>query len=319
MPGGSDRRSLAALLALGAIWGATFPVAEVGVRGGANPFLLVALVLGLAALVTLPYAAARRAPRPGAFELLRSAGLGALLIAGINLPLYWGLRTAAGGTASIVYATSPLLSILALRALRSPVEIGRRQAAALGAGLSGVVLLGWATVGASLLAGVAALAAFVIGASCQGTGAVLVGRARPHGEGPWGLGAQFVGGATAAFVALPWLGGRIAFPLTAPVIGSFLYVGLVSMVVGYSLFFLLIDRVGAVRANQVTFLNPIVAVAIGTALFAEPFRPLELAALALILAALYLLQPRAGRSEVSVEAMPSPIEPRRRATPSGRA
>ncbi|HXQ94544.1 MAG TPA: DMT family transporter [Thermoplasmata archaeon] len=278
------------LLLLGVLWGATFPVARVAVAAGADPFLLVVLDLLLAAAVLAPVAAASRSPRPVALELARSAGLGALLIAGINVPLYWGLQHATGGSASIVYATSPILSLLALYAAGSPVVLHRRQLLALTLGLGGVVLLGLQTSGASASTNLAVLAAFALGASCQGAGAVLVGRARPEGEGHWGLTFQFLGGAGAAAVTLPFLASSAPFPVTLSTVGSVVYVGVVSMAVGYTLFFDLIHRAGAVRANQVTFLNPVVALTVGVVAFGESWQPLEGVALACIIGALVLLQ-----------------------------
>lgn len=289
------------------IWGATFPIARIGVVAGANPFLLVGIDLLLAVVVMVPLALADRSRRPPARELARSAGLGALLIAGINLPLDWGLRVATGGTASIVYATSPMVSLLVLALLGSPAEIRRRELEALLLGLGGVVLLGFASTGSSVLAGLAALVAFSIGAICQGTGAVLVGRARPRGEGSWGLSFQFLGAALAAFAALPLLSRSPAFPLNAATVGSVAYVGVVSLAVGFTLFFRLIQRSGAVRANQVTFLNPVVAVCTGVLLFGERFEPLEAVALALIIAALALLQPRARPRAEERGSIPAPI------------
>ncbi len=273
------------------MWGATFPVARLGVAAGADPILLVVLDLLLAASLMAAVAALTRTHRPSVRALAQSAALGALLIAGINLPLYWGLRGATGGTASIVYATAPIISLVVLGLLGGSIAFRRRQVAALVVGLGGVAVLGFATAGPVLVAGLAALAAFALGAACQGTGAVLIGRARPRGEDPWGLTFQFVGAAAASLVALPILSPAPAFPVTAATVGSVVFVGVLSLVVGYTLFFDLIQRVGAVRANQVTFLNPVVAVGVGVVVFGERFVPLELGALALVVLALALLQP----------------------------
>jgi len=283
---------IAQLALLGTIWGATFPIARVGVQAGADPVLLVALDLLLATAVMASVAVITRTQLPRLREMAQSAGLGALLIGGINLTLYWGLQFATGGTASIVYATSPILSLVVLVILRAPVEIRRRQVAALAIGLGGVVLLAVATTQGSLVAGLGALAAFALGAACQGTGAVLVGRSRPLGENHWGLTFQFVGGAVAAFALLPLLSRSPALPISAATVGSIAFVGVVTMAFGYTLFFAMIQRFGAVRANQVTFLNPVVALVIGVFAFGEGFQPIEAVALACIVVALGLLQPR---------------------------
>jgi len=295
------------LVLLGVLWGAIFPIARIAVAAGANPFLLVVLDLALASAVMAPVALLSGEARPSGRSLLGSAGLGALLIAGINLPLYWGLQHATGGSASIVYATAPILSLVVLRLLRSSGPVRPRQLGALAVGLGGVVILGLGTTGGNLAAGAAALAAFGVGALCQGVGAVVAGRARPAGEGTWGLTFEFVGGTTAALVALPFLARAPTFPLNATTVGSVAYVGAVGIAVGYLVFFRLIHRFGAVRANQVTFLNPVVAVAAGVLVFGERFVPLEGVALVAIVVALALLQPPSARGSPGPEPVPGKV------------
>jgi drug/metabolite transporter (DMT)-like permease len=311
----SGRSALALLVVLGVLWGATFPISRLGVATGANPFLLVALAFVLAAAVTAPVAAARRVPRPSGISLLQSAGIGALLIAGINLPLYWGERFATGGAASVVYATSPMISFAFGLAVGSAERVGRRGIVALGLGLAGVVVLALAA-GGSAVTSVWGLAAFGLGATCQGAGAVALGRARPRGETAWGATAQFAGGGLASVVVLALVAPRLTIGWSPPVIASVLYVGLVSFAVGYAIFFELIRRRGPVGANQVTFLNPVVALALGVVVFGEPFAVEEVGGLALILLALALLhlpgrRPTPDSGSAGGSPTPGPVEQRR--------
>jgi drug/metabolite transporter (DMT)-like permease len=293
------RPALALLLVLGVLWGATFPISRLGVESGANPFLLVAIAFGLAAVASAPLAVARRAGMPSGRSLLQSAGIGALLIAGINLPLYWGERFATGGAASVVYATAPILSLGFALALGTGIRIGRRGVFALLLGVAGVAVLAVAS-GSAAVTSVWGLAAFGLGATCQAAGAVTLGRVRPRGETPWGATFQFLGGGIAALVVMAAIDPTLALPATPAVVGSILYVGLISMAVGYAIFFELIRRQGAVGANQVTFLNPVVALALGVLAFGEPFALEEVGGLALILLAVALLhlpEPPATRDD----------------------
>jgi drug/metabolite transporter (DMT)-like permease len=307
------------LVLLGVLWGVTFPVSRLGVTAGANPFLLVAIDFGIAAALAGSYAAARRSVRPPPASLAASAGVGALLIAGINLPLFWGERFATGGAASVVYATSPLVSLGFAALLGARERVGLRTGTALALGLGGVLVLAL-SAGGTAITSPWGLAAFGLGATCQGAGAVVLVRLRPRGEGPWGATFQFVGGGVASLVVVAAIAPRLTFPGTAPVVGSVLYVGVVSMAAGYAIFFDLLRTHGAVGANQVTFLNPIVALAVGVLLFAEPFVAEELVGLALILAALGLLHLR-PRERAPTPAAPSPAgraapEPPSRLAPS---
>ncbi len=107
----SDPIALALPATLGVLWGATFPIARLGIDAGANPFFLVTVDLVPATALLGTVSAVTGAPRPSRREAERSLALGALLIGGINLPLFWGEPYATGGAAAIVYATAPLVGI----------------------------------------------------------------------------------------------------------------------------------------------------------------------------------------------------------------
>ena len=287
---GFSREDLALLVVLGIIWGATFPVARLGVAAGANPFLLVTLDMFLAAALMAALAVGRGAARPDDRSLLESVGLGALLIGGINLTLFWGEQFVTGGAASIVYATSPFISLFSALALGASPRGRAVPLVAPLVGLAGVVALAFTSSGTGVVTDPLGLAAFALGALCQGVGATLVGRARPHGEGTWGLSFQFLGAGLVALVLLPLIGKSYSLPLGPATVGSILFLALLTLVSGYTIFYRLIRRVGPVRANVVTFLNPVFALVLGVAVFGESFQPYESLGLALVLVALVLLQ-----------------------------
>ena len=300
--------SVPALLVLGVLWGATFPIARIGIEAGANPFWLVTGDFALATAVSAVLALVGRAPRPSARTLAESAALGALMIGGINLPLYWGEQFATGGAASIVYATSPVLSLVFVLAIRHGPRPGPLRVLALAIGFAGVLVLSLVASAGGPVTDPWGIAAFALGATCQGAGAVMIGWRRPEGEARWGQTGAFAGAAAAGLVTIGLLRPSFALPASPGALGSLLYVGIVSMVIGYTIFYRMIQRWGAVSANLVTFVNPIVAVALGVLAFAEAFQLSELAGLALVLLALTLLElprrprpeagtgPRAGRS-----------------------
>ncbi len=302
--------SLLLLGVLGLIWGATFPMARLGIAAGADPFLLVTVDLLLAAGAVAVLAAATRAMWPGRRELGVSAAVGALLIGGINLPLFWGEQYATGGAAAIVYATSPLVSVVASGLIGSRLQLSWLQRAALAIGLLGVILLALTTVGTSVLSNAWAIPAFALGAVCQGTGAVVFARAKPGGEGRWGLTFELLGAGAAGLVVLPLVARSYAFPATAAVAASVLFVGLGTLALGYLIFFELVRRDGPVRANVVTFINPVVALAVGVLVLGEAFQAYELLGLGVVLVALGLLEgPAIAASGVARTRGPARAEP----------
>jgi drug/metabolite transporter (DMT)-like permease len=285
-----DPVALLLLVALGGIWGATFPVAKLGIGAGANPFVLVTVDLLLAVATLALISTATRAVRPARRELGISAAVGALLIGGINLPLFWGEQFSTGGAAAIVYATAPLVSVVAATALGARLGLGWLERGALAVGLVGVIVLALTSLGTDVLTSGWAVAAFALGAVCQGTGAVLFARTKPSGESRWGLTFELLGAAGVAVVALPFAARAYSLPISAPVLVSMLFVGFGTLALGYLIFFELVRRAGPVRANVVTFLNPIVALAVGVFVFGEAFQVFELAGLGIVLIALGMLE-----------------------------
>jgi drug/metabolite transporter (DMT)-like permease len=282
--------AVARLALLGLLWGTTFPMVRLGVAAHANPFLLLAAALAVAAAGMALLAWAFPDAAVSGRALLGSLGLGAILIGGNNLFLFWAVQFTTGGVASVVYATIPLLSVL----VALPLGVGERptapMAAALGLGLLGVVVLGVVSTGTSLVTNGWAIAGLFGGAVAQSVGAVLVMRARPLGESRAGQAAQFTGAATAALVVTAAYGGAWRLPASAPVVGALLYFALFSAIAGYTVYFALIRKIGAVGANLVTYLNPLVALAVGVFLLGEAFASSELLGLALILGAVAVLE-----------------------------
>jgi drug/metabolite transporter (DMT)-like permease len=77
---------------------------------------------------------------------------------------------------------------------------------------------------------------------------------------------------------------------TRALAGLALGLGLCGMGLTYIFYYLIVDRLGAVKASGVTYIPPVVALIIGTALAGEPVRPLDLLAMAAILAGVAILQ-----------------------------
>jgi drug/metabolite transporter (DMT)-like permease len=91
----------------------------------------------------------------------------------------------------------------------------------------------------------------------------------------------------AAILEHPWT----ASP-TMTSLGGIAALGLLSTAVAYLLYFRLLARVGATNLLLVTFLLPVVALALGAAFLGERVPPIDLLGLALILAGLAAIDGR---------------------------
>lgn len=283
-------RQTAMLIALAAVWGASFlfiaiAVEELGAIGVAEGRVVLALV-GLMAYAV----AVRRLPS------LRARWRGYLLLGTVNAALPFALIAAAEETipaslAAIVNATAPLFSALGAAIwLSEPMD--RRGAAGLGLGVAGVALVvGLAPVhldAATLLAVGASLAA----AAAYAVGGHVV-KLRFAGETPLALaiGQQ----AMAMLVLLPLL--AVVPPRHAPGSGTvwaIVGLGLACTALAYLLYFRLIAELGATSALTVTYLVPVFGVLWAAIFRDEHITAGMIAGAAIVLAGVVMVTRRAA-------------------------
>ena len=293
MPGADGepdaRRTLLLLIVVGLIWGSAYPVIRFGIVSGATPitFAAVRYAFSAAAMAVLAILLAVR--RPSARSLGTSALLGIPVVGVYGLLLYVGEGTTSGGLASILIATTPLLTALfALPALPGE-RLPRLGYFGLVVGFVGAFVLVVPPPGIRLASSVWGPVEVVGAAISFAAGSVVLRRIRPEGETLWGVSVQFLTAAAVLGITLPLLEPGAGLPLTGSVLLSLAYLVALPSVAGYALYFYLHHRVGPGRANVVAYVNPIAALTIGILVFAEPFRWWELAGFGLVLIGLTLL------------------------------
>jgi drug/metabolite transporter (DMT)-like permease len=281
-----SRRQLASLLALSAIWGASFMFIKVGVRDF-EPGALVAVRIGLAALTLIAVVAWRPGLRAGA-RAVRGFVLPLIAVGALNtaLPFWlitWAETSIDSGLAAILNASAPLFTaLLAWRFAR-----GQRMT---GARLVGV-LVGF--VGVALLVGfpggdsdpLAALAVVLAGL-CYAGGALYIGeRMRPLSPVLVSAGSMVA----ASIFVFPL--GVAQAPTEMPgwkPLASVILLGVVCTGVAYLLYFSLIAGAGASRAILVTYLTPAIALLYGAVFLDEDVTLVAVGGLALVLAGVAL-------------------------------
>lgn len=273
------------LLALAALWGASFLFIKVAVRE-LSPATLIVGRLGLAALtlgLLVPFVV-------GTGETLRQLRANAawlVVVALVNtaIPFWllsWGETRIDSGLASIIQAAVPIFNaVIAFAAFRE-VRVTGVRLLGVGVGFVGVALL----VGAQPQGKVLGALAVVGMAFCYGVGGLLTGR---YLGGVKPIVVAFASTAIAAAVALPF--GAAAAPHHLPAwktIGSVLVLGIPLTAGAYLLFFGLITGAGAAYASLVTYLIPPIALAYGAIFLDERFGIAAFGGLALILAGVAL-------------------------------
>jgi drug/metabolite transporter (DMT)-like permease len=311
-------RAWASFGAVSTLWGIPYLLIKVAVDHGVPPAFLawVRVVLGGAVLLGLAW-------RAGLLEHLRGRvrwlAVFALFEVAIPFPLIaTGERHVASSLAAIIVAAAPLfVALLALRFDESERAEGRRLAG-LVVGLLGVVAL----VGIDLAGHVDEL---------LGALAILVA-ALGYAIGPMVLKRHLADldprasmGASLAIAALLLAPAAAADPPThmpsATAIVALVALGLFCTALAFVFYGALIAEVGAGRALVITYVNPVVAVALGMAILGERPHATALAGLLLILAGSWLstdgrLPPglaavllRAGRRSGQVNPESPPLEP----------
>jgi drug/metabolite transporter (DMT)-like permease len=279
-----DRRSWLLLLALGAIWGASYLFIKIGLRD-LSPSMVAFLRIALAALVLLPFAASR-----GALSGVRSkvpwlALLGAVQVAGPFVLISAGEEEIPSSLAGILVASAPLFTaVLAVWVDHQERSQGLRLGGVL-IGFGGVALLLGLDLGGSgpaLLGGLAV----VLASLGYAIGGFIV-KHRLAGLAPLGMSAAVMAVST-IFLLPPAL---LTAPEAAPALGpaaAVLALGVLGTGIAFVIFYGLIASVGPARAFLVTYLAPGFAVVYGALLLSERVTVATWAGLALILSGSWL-------------------------------
>ena len=304
------RRGLLLFAAVSFVWGTPYLFIKVAVDDGVSPAFLSFFRVALAALVLLPIAWRRGALRGlGA----RWRAILAFAVFEIVLPfplIAFGEQHVSSSLAAILIAALPLT--IALVAIRYDAEerVGGARLLGLFVGLGGVVLLLGLDVAGSPdeLMGALAILAATVG---YAIGPMIIKRKlsdRPA------IGSMALSMAMAAGLLAP--AAALTAPAATPSGDALLSIGILGLVctaLAFLLWFALIADIGPSRASVITYVNPVVAVALGVIILGESVTAGAVAGLLLILAGSWL---STGGTPPGGLRVPAWIRPRRGTAPS---
>ena len=284
-----DARAILLGLAFALMWSSAFTSARV-IVAHAPPLSALALRFwisgGLAVAIALALGQSWR---------LTGARWRAVALFGLcQNALYLGLnfvamRTVEASVAAIVASTMPLL-VAAL----GWAALGRRVRplglAGLLAGFGGVALIMGARLsGGTDGLGLALCALCALGALALALATLTLRGASSGGDLLMIVGLQMLVGAVAlSLVALPLETWEVAW---SPALGlAFAYTVLVPGLLATMAWFVLVERIGALRASTFHFLNPVLGVAIAAALLGERLGPLDAVGVAVVAGGILMVQ-----------------------------
>ncbi|HEV2812500.1 MAG TPA: DMT family transporter [Solirubrobacteraceae bacterium] len=278
-------RGWAAFAAVSVLWGIPYLFIKIAVDHGATPSFVAFGRVALAAAILLPFAARRGVLRGLGPRWKPLVAFAAVEIA-IPFPLIaFGEQEVSSSLTAILIATVPLtVAVMALRFDHSE-RVDRSRFGGLLVGLLGVVLLFGIDVAGDTgeLIGAGAILVSVVG---YAAGPLIVKRSLSDVDplGPVTLALAISTVMLAPFAVLD-------APATTPdasALWSIVALGVLCTAAAFILDFILIAEVGASRATVITYVNPIVAVALGVTLLGESLSLAAVAGLLLILAGSWL-------------------------------
>ncbi|WP_323675552.1 EamA family transporter [Halorubellus sp. PRR65] len=301
----SRYRDVALFVALAAVWGSAFLAIKTGLEAGLPPVLFAALRYDVAGIIMLAYAAWRIdhwIPRGRAEWTMVAAGA-TLMIAAYHAFLFVGETDPAvtSAVAAVLVALSPVLTTVFSRLFVpdepvTPATVGGTLLA-----LVGVAVLVRPDPANLLAGGVVAKTLVFLAAASFALGSVLT--KVPDADLPietmeaWSM----AGGALIMHVISLGVGESQVFAVswTTNAVLSLLYLSLAASAVGFLLYFHLLERLGPIEINMVSYVAPIFAALAGWAVRDEVPTAYTVLGFLVIFAGFALVKRDALREEVS--------------------
>lgn len=303
---GFTRRGWLLFGAMGLLWGVPYLFISMALESY-SPAAIVAGRTLLGALLLLPFALRSRALRPALRKWPWVLAFGVVEIGGPFLLLGHAEMTLPSGTTGLLVATVPLFAALIALTGGDRGVLKPTRAIGLVIGFVGVALV---VAGPGLVTGdLIAAGEVLLVALLYAIAPFIV--ARKLGDVP-ALGTITVALFAMGLFYLPFgIAGTREMP-TLTATAAVVALGVVCTAIAFVVFFALIREVGPARAPLFTYVNPVVAVALGALVLSEPLTPGLLIGVPLIIAGCWFaatggrLRPRAPAVAADDETTPSP-------------
>ena len=277
-----------ALLTL--IWGTTWAVIRIGLQG-VPPFTSVALRFAIAGSVLLALALAagvRLGRAPHEKSLWVANGLLSFCIS--YSIVYWSEQYIPSGLAAVLFATMPLFVAVLAHLLLAHERLSPRAGIGLLLGFAGVAVVfsdDLALLGGEQVRRAALVLLVSPLASARATVAVKKWGTGVHPLSVSAVPMLLTGAVMGAFALLFERARPVVFDARS--VGAILYLAILGSAVTFTVYYWLLARVTATQLALISYLIPVVALAVGAVLFAEPLRTRILAGSALILAGVVIV------------------------------
>lgn len=291
------------------VWGTTYLAIRVALD--TIPVGLLAglrwLVAGAILAVVVPFLG-QRLPALRVWPSI--AVIGFLMAVVGNGGVVWAQQYVASGLAAVIVAMVPFWSVIVEAALPDGERVTRRTLVGLVVGFLGIVVLVWpelalggAEEGRSFIYGVVALQV-----ACAGwaLGTSYLKRNPTNGSPMGSLAVQMLlSGAMLLAIATP-LGEWQRLSFTPATLGAMAYLVVFGSLVGYTAYLYALKNLPVSTVSLYAYVNPVIAVVLGSAVLAEPFTLRIVVASALVFGGIAVVRsaPRVKKVVKSAEEVP---------------
>ncbi len=274
---------LACLAATWFIWGSTYLAIKFALVSF-PPFSQMGSRFLVAGLLLIVWLKLRGRALPTLVEWRNAAIVGTLmLVTGMGLTAYSELTVASG----LVVAYIAIIPII-ITAMNLPFGIkpGRLELVGMVVGLAGVLLL---VQGEAFTASRTGLVAITVACLSWSLGSVLSQRRFSLAPGAMGFASEMLCGSALLMIVAFLVRERPAWPPEPLAAWSWIYLIVFGSLLAFNAYMVLLSRVSAGLAASYTFVNPVIALALGIWLGGETVTPFEWLAAGVITAGVVLL------------------------------
>jgi drug/metabolite transporter (DMT)-like permease len=258
------------------VWGSTY----LGIRlciQEMPPFMFAGTRNLLAGLLTLAGAYLWKAPRPNARQIFNASMMGLFLFLGGNGGVAWAEQYIPTGVTSLLLGTTPFWMVLFHRLLHEGGPMKKSAWVGMALGFFGVVVLADPFSGFDLGRWGAWGCLVVLLSGISWSWGSVWGRDREKPDSPYvSIGIQMASGGVGLLVASVLCGEGAQFHwtnVTSTGVLSFVYLVLLGSIVGFSAFYYLLHRKPPHVVSSYAYVNPVIAVLLGTLFLMEPLGP----------------------------------------------
>jgi drug/metabolite transporter (DMT)-like permease len=281
--GPSSTRVLLALVAVYVLWGSTYFVIAIAITS-LPPILMAGSRFIVAGAVLFTALRVRGVAMPTPKEWRNALISGALLFGGGNGFVVLAERTVPSGLTSIVIASTPIVAVL------MSLAWGERPKALEWAGVTiGIAAVTWLLSDGSVADMLRMNPILLLAPISWTLGSLLSKKTLPVAKGPMGAASQMLAGGAAMIPFAFAIGEQLPAVFDARAVVAWAYLVVFGSLVGFTAYAYLLRNTRPALAMSYAYVNPLVAVILGTVLGGERLPARAFAAGAAVLGSVCLI------------------------------